>query len=277
MVKSISPNRRAKAASSASRKNAASSRARASASPAAPERSSREPQIGDKLPVELTRIFSIVDCVLDHAQCLAGVAASKAATRASTRSFLLNPSAVRTASALISPGSSFCATAAEQCQMLEQTKRVTQAAGGMPGDDSAKRRPECDALAIGDSLQATHEIRDRDAPKVEPLAAGDDRRKEFLRVGGGEDEAGMGGRLFQRLEEGVRRRAGDLVRFVDDVDLGAKLRGRVADALPQIADVVDAAVAGGVDLDDVGRRAGIDGQQFAQALQGRGSGRPGDN
>ena len=84
----------------------------------------------------------------------------------------------------------------------------------------------------------------------------------------------MGGRLFQRLEEGVCGRAGDLVRFVDDVDLGAKLGGRVADALPEIPDVVDAAVAGGVDLDDVRRGAGIDGHGSSRMrCRGAGSGR----
>ena len=78
----------------------------------------------------------------------------------------------------------------------------------------------------------------------------------------------MRGRLFQRLEEGVCGGAGDLVRFVDDVNLGAKLGRRVADAFAQIPDVIDAAVAGGIDLDEVGRRAGIDGHAVRASIAG---------
>ncbi len=83
--------------------------------------------------------------------------------------------------------------------------------------------------------------------------------KKFFGVGRGEDEAGVRGRFFERLEKGVGGRAGDLVRLVDDVDLGWELRGGVAHAFAQIADIVDTAVAGGVDLDDVGGRVLVDG------------------
>ena len=153
-------------------------------------------------------------------------------------------------------------------QALEQTKCVAQAAGGMTGD-----QPKCiglnqDPLERRDGLQPANDVVEADAPEVEPLAAGDDRRKEFFRVGRGEDKASMGWRLFQRLEEGICRGAGDLVRFVDDIDLGAKLRGCVPDALPKIPNVVDAAVAGGVDLDDVRRGAGIDGHAVLACVAG---------
>ncbi len=69
----------------------------------------------------------------------------------------------------------------------------------------------------------------------------------------------MCGRLFERLEKGVCCRASDLVRLVDDVDLGRQLGWGVAHLVAQIADIIDATVAGGVDLDDVRRRARIDG------------------
>jgi hypothetical protein len=126
-------------------------------------------------------------------------------------------------------------------------------------------QPKCiglygNAFELRDGLQPANHVVEADAPEVEPLATGDDRRQELLGVGRGEDETGMGWRLFQGLEEGVRRCTGDLVRFVDDVNLGPKLRRCVSDTLPQIPDVVDAPVAGRVDLDDVGRSAGIDGQ-----------------
>src|SRR5215216_5068587 len=46
--------------------------------------------------------------------------------------------------------------------------------------------------------------------------------------------------------------------FVDDVELGLELGGSVFYAFPEVADVVDSAVAGGVDLDHVRRGARVD-------------------
>ena len=58
-------------------------------------------------------------------------------------------------------------------------------------------------------------------------------------------------RLLERLEQSVEGGVGDLVRLVEDVDLVAVARGAVAGGVAQFANLVDAAVGGGVDLDDV--------------------------
>ena len=73
----------------------------------------------------------------------------------------------------------------------------------------------------------------------------------LVRLGRREDEVHVRRRLLERLEERVERLRRQHVHFVDDVDLGASLRRRVADLLAQVADLVDAAVGGAVDLDDV--------------------------
>ena len=69
--------------------------------------------------------------------------------------------------------------------------------------------------------------------------------------GGAKDEDDPLGRLFERLQQRVERFGGDLVRFVDDEDLVAVARRAVADVLPQLAHLVDAAIRGRVDLDHV--------------------------
>ena len=58
-------------------------------------------------------------------------------------------------------------------------------------------------------------------------------------------------RFFQRLEQRVEGALREHVHFVDDVDLVARLNGRIAHAVDDLAHVVDAGVGGGVHLDHV--------------------------
>ena len=64
----------------------------------------------------------------------------------------------------------------------------------------------------------------------------------------------------------------ELVRLVEDVDLEAALDRLEDDALPDLADVVDAALRGGVHLDDVERAAGAIARQTGHVLSGVGDG-----
>ena len=63
------------------------------------------------------------------------------------------------------------------------------------------------------------------------------------------------GWLLERLQERVPGVLRDLVRLVEDVHLAPELAGRIREALAQVPDGLDAAVAGGVDLDEVEGRA----------------------
>ena len=58
-------------------------------------------------------------------------------------------------------------------------------------------------------------------------------------------------RLLEGLEQSIEGGVGDLVGLVEDVDLVAVARGAIAGGIAQFANLVDAAVGGGVDLDDV--------------------------
>ena len=81
----------------------------------------------------------------------------------------------------------------------------------------------------------------------------------FCDLGRGEDELDVRRRLFQRLEQRVERRRREHVDFVDDVDLVARSAGPKLHVLAQLADLVDAVVAGAVDFQDVDVFAGGDG------------------
>ncbi len=83
------------------------------------------------------------------------------------------------------------------------------------------------------------------------MGARPDRADDLLGLGGREDELDVLGRLFDHLQQGVEALRRDHVRLVDDVDLVAGRRRREERSIAQFAGVVDATVAGRVDLDDV--------------------------
>ncbi len=76
-----------------------------------------------------------------------------------------------------------------------------------------------------------------------------------MNLGRGEDEDRVTRRLFEGLQQRVEGRLGEHVDLVDDVDLVLALVGRIAYLVSQVANVVDAAIAGRVYLDEVERAA----------------------
>src|SRR5215472_16988169 len=102
-----------------------------------------------------------------------------------------------------------------------------------------------------------------------------DGRDDLFRLGGREDGLQVRRRLLDELEQGVEALLRHHVRLVDDVDLVAPGDRGVEGALPQVAGVVHAAVAGRVDLDHVdaagARRRERDARVAYAARVGRGT------
>ena len=125
-------------------------------------------------------------------------------------------------------------------------------------DERQRLRRRVDLLALGDARQHRDEILQPRPLEDERLAARAHGRQHLREVGGAEDEDEMRRRLLDQLQERVPRRIRQLVRLVEDVDLVLPLDGLQHDAVADLADVVDAALRGGVHLDHVERRAGGD-------------------
>ena len=89
------------------------------------------------------------------------------------------------------------------------------------------------------------------AAEVKPLAPGENGGQNLLRFGGGEHELGMLGRFFESLEKRIERFLGEHVNFVNDVNLEFGTGWGITDGVPQSANLIDAAVAGGVDFQHV--------------------------
>ena len=136
-------------------------------------------------------------------------------------------------------------------ELLQKVFRVPKAATSVAGHQPQGVGIYCHSLRPSDFLQPGVDQVGRNAAEIEPLATGDNRGENLVGLGGAEDENHMAGRFFQCLEEGVGGRVGEHVGFVDYIDLASALDGGKVDLFPYVSYLVDAAVAGGVEFDDV--------------------------
>ncbi len=111
-------------------------------------------------------------------------------------------------------------------------------------------------LLRGNTAQLRNDVVEAHRMKAEVLAARADRLGNVLRLRRGHHEDDVAGRLLQRLQQRIKRGIGDLVRLVEDVNLEAIARRAITGGLAQLANLVDATVGGGVNLDDIHRVAG---------------------
>ena len=107
-------------------------------------------------------------------------------------------------------------------------------------------------LGVGDAAQLIDDRPRPDRAQLEDLRPRQDRLGDLVQLGRRHHEDDVRRRLLHRLEEGVERRARELVDLVDDEDLVAIARRPHLQAVDDhLADVVDAGVRRGVDLEHV--------------------------
>ena len=119
-----------------------------------------------------------------------------------------------------------------------------------------------DPLAAEDVGEVADQLAVREQRELEVLRPRTQRGQHLLRIGGGEHEHDVRGRLLERLQQRVRRRRREHVHLVDDVHL-APARGADPEvhALDELAHRVDTVVRRGVELDEV--EEGARGDRFA--------------
>ena len=140
-------------------------------------------------------------------------------------------------------------------RLIENRQRVPHRAIARFGEQRQRIIVGRDLLLRGDVTQLLQDILKLDRPEAEVLAARTNRLRNILGLRRRHHENDVAGRLLQSLEQGIEGRIGDLVRFVENVDLEAVARWAVAGRVAQFADLVDPAVGGGVDFDHVDRVA----------------------
>ena len=155
---------------------------------------------------------------------------------------------------------------------VQHRQRVAHPALGLAHDKGDGAVGKLRALLAENLRQTPGHAARRNAAKIMPLAAREDRVRQLVRLGGGEDELHMRRRLLKRLEQCVEGLRGQHVNFVDDVDFVAVSLRQVGDALADLAHVLDAVVRGAVDFSHIERCPGDDlatGQAFTAGRGGR--------
>jgi hypothetical protein len=109
---------------------------------------------------------------------------------------------------------------------------------------------------VSNQSQAFGDLRRRDGAEFENLAARRNCFRHLVRVGRCHDEDDIRGRLFDRFQQRIKRRGREHVYFVDYENLVAiACRPDANTVYDYVADIIDAGVRGGVDLQNVHRTA----------------------
>ena len=139
----------------------------------------------------------------------------------------------------------------ERGALIEEAQRVAHCAVRLPGDVIERPLLDLKALRRRELPEVLRDGPDGDAVKIIPLAPGQDRHRDPVCLRRRENKDHIGGRLLERLKECVERPRREHVHLIDDVDAVPSLRRRVLHLIPDVPDVVDAVVGGGIDLLDI--------------------------
>ena len=156
-------------------------------------------------------------------------------------------------------------------QLVEHRQSVAHRATARAHNEGQDPLSHGDVLLSAQARQVgAQHVRRHQAERI-VVGARADRADDALGFRRREDELDVLGRLLDELEQRVEALVRDHVGLVDDENLVAVAHRRESGALAQVTRVVDAAVRGRVDLDDV-ERAGPTGGQLAArfALTARG-------
>ncbi len=129
-------------------------------------------------------------------------------------------------------------------RLVHDGERVAHRAVSCLGQQGKGRIFSVDFFFDGDHLQLGENVVELDCVKAEVLAARTDRLRNVLRFRRGHHEDDVRRRLFQCFQQGIEGCFSDLMRLIEDVNLVAVARGRVAGGVTQFANLINAAICG---------------------------------
>ena len=135
--------------------------------------------------------------------------------------------------------------------LIQNGKRVAKTAIRMYRNEPKRCFLRLDAGLLRHIGKPRGNLIHRDALEIIALAARLDGGRHLVRLGRRKDEHHMGRRLLQGLQQRIERLGGEHVHLIDDIDLVSAVHGRKLHGLPQLADLIDAAVRGRINLKHV--------------------------
>ena len=148
--------------------------------------------------------------------------------------------------------------AAEGNQLVHQAQRVAHAAFRGSREQRRGRGFELEILGGGDEFQALADEVCRQPFETELQTAREHGDRQFLRIGGRQQEFDVRRRLFEGFQQRIEGVVGQHVHFVDEVHLVAAASGRVLHVVQQFARIINLGAGGRVDLDEVDEAAFVD-------------------
>ncbi|OUE30038.1 hypothetical protein BFL35_12475 [Clavibacter michiganensis] len=142
-------------------------------------------------------------------------------------------------------------------ELVEQGEGVAHRPAAGPDHERQDAGGDAHVLLRREVLHVVEHLRGRHEAERVVVRAGADGADDLVGLGGGEDELHVLRRLLHDLQQRVEALRRDHVRLVEDEDLVAVARRREDRALADVARVVDAVVAGRVDLHHVERPAAV--------------------
>ena len=135
--------------------------------------------------------------------------------------------------------------------LVQDAEPVPDGPVGVARDDPKGRIGDIDADITADPSHPLDQDHLRHPLEIQAQAPGKNGGRQLPGLRGRQYESDIFRRFLQSLEEGIESLRRKHVDFVDDVDLVPSCRGGIIDTVPQLADIIDAPVGRGVDLDHI--------------------------
>ena len=153
-------------------------------------------------------------------------------------------------------------------QLIQEANGVAHGTGAVVGDKVQGLSLHRNPFLPGDVCESIHDRLHRNPPEIKALAARGNRCRDLVRICGDQGKDHVRRWLFQGLEQGIEGRLGEHVCFIQHVDFVLSFARPEAHLLADIADLVDAPIAGGIDLDQVQQTPLVDGYTDRTAIAG---------
>jgi len=140
---------------------------------------------------------------------------------------------------------------AEANYLIEDGEGIAHGAISLLGNDVQCFNLIINAFSFGNVLEVLNGVLNPYPVEVENLATRQDGGKNFMLLGGGHDENGMGWRFLECFQKGVESACGQHVHLINDVNAVFPNLGRYANLLNKLADTLYGVIGGSVEFVDV--------------------------